>query len=185
MKHLKTIVYPAAAVVGLVTGALIARFALHMDVIMVVAVGIMADIVAGVVARGVVHVATKDLGAPFLASFVWHAVTAALVVWFVFNTSEAVQTTLTFAILASTANALGFRFIISEDKADTMPSRRERIAELAATLRYRMMDDGITPNLNAPLCVDPDGNHLTPAEADARGLGALYGEALEYIKTLV
>ena len=71
---------------------------------------------------------------------------------------------------------------------DTESSKQQPIADsietLASTLRYRYLDDGVTPNYDSPLCYY-EGNALTAKEADKKGLGAMYASAMEYIKTLV
>lgn len=185
-KFIKPLVYVLPVIVFMVGATLITKFAAHKDIILAVSIGVISGLGANVVARLVWHIVRKDLDESFLASEVWYAIVVGLVAWLVFNTSSAIQTMLVFGLMTAIVNAFGFRFI-SEPRETDAPilSRKEKIMELAKTLRYKYMEDGKTPNLNEPLCVDADGNHLTPVEADAQGLGSIYAEAIEYIKTIV
>lgn len=190
MKIRNIAIYIASVVVPMAIAALVCKLALHMDIVMTVFIGLAAGFLGGIVCRLVWHAVKNDWTQSFGASIIWETICFGLFTWLVFNTSGAIQTSLVFGIIASAVNAFGFCFIAgSREKVlapvEKEPSRKEKISELAQTLRYKFMEDGITPNLDAPLCVDADGHHLTPAEADGRGLGAQYAEAIEYIKTIV
>lgn len=194
----KILAYSVPTFVAALTATLVSALPVGMGWVMGVAIGILAGMTANLIARLVWHIVKHEMGQAFLASEVWYALLTGAFAWFVFNTSTAVQTSLVFVMLGCEVNALGFRWIY-KDGADPMPemekaekkaeakepSRKEKISALASSLRYKFMDDGVTPNLDAPLCVDEDGHHLTPAEADGKGLGAQYAEAIEYIKTIV
>lgn len=190
----KVYLYPVVGVVSALVTVLISALAVGQDVftsILIAGLVASASILIARVAWAIVHDEADD---SFVASEVWGVVAVGLYAWFIWNTSESVQTSLVFGIIAAVVNAVGFRFIaernekVYESVAKTQPApmtRKEKITELAETIRYKYMPDGVTPNLDAPLCVDEDGRHLTPAEAESKGLGALYAEAIEYIKTIV
>lgn len=193
----KVYIYPASAAVPAIATALISILAFHVPVVEGILLGVLAVMVGIIIARLVVAILDKKIFDSFVASEVWGAIGAGLFGWFIFNTSEAIQTTLVFGMITCAINAFCFRFIAEKREVETvkviaeapktMPemTRKEKVAKLAGEMRYKLMDDGVTPNLDAPLCVDEDGHHLTPVEADEKGLGALYAEAIEYIKTIV
>lgn len=189
----KTLIYSGAVVVPGIAVGLILALAAHMNVVLAVFLGLFASLCGAEVCRIIMHAVYRDWSDSFIASAIWQTVAVGLFAWLCFNTSEAIQTMLVFGIITAAINSIGFRFIAQpreeaiEPKAVAVkePSRKEKIAELVETLRYKFMPDGVTPNLDAPLCVDEDGHHLTPSEADKKGLGAMYAEAVEYIKTIV
>lgn len=187
----KTVAYSVFTFVAFLTATLVTACALYMGWFMGIFIGIFAALCANVLTRMVWHLVKNDLSEAFLASEIWYAIYVGLFGWFVFNTSAPTQTSLVFVMLGCAVNALGFRFICKGEIAPVPemekkePTKKEKVAELCKTLRYRFLEDGVTPNLDAPLCVDEDGRHLTPSEADAKGLGAQCAEAIEYIKTIV
>ena len=191
----KVYLYPVVGVVSALITVLICALALGQDVFTSILIAWLSAAACILVARGGWAVTNKEVNDSFVASEIWGVVAVGLYAWFIWNTSEAVQTSIVFGTIAAVINSVCFRFIagknekiceMAEGTAPVVPmTRKEKISELAETIRYRFMPDGVTPNLDAPLCVDEDGRHLTPAEAEANGLGALYAEALEYIKSIV
>lgn len=191
----KIYVYPLSGLVPAIATALITILAVKLDVFTGISLGILALATGILTARLCFAIVKKGLYDSFIASEVWFAIGVGLYAWLIFNESVAVQTILVFSIMACAMNAIGFRFIAEKNEKEiesaaapvVVPelSKKEKVAKMASEIRYRFMDDGVTPNLDAPLCVDEDGRHLTPAEADEKGLGALYAEAIEYIKSIV
>lgn len=189
-KTQKTVIYSLAAVVCGVACGLILGLAKHIGVTLSVFYGIFAAGVGALVARFVLHLVHKDTDDRWKATMVWGVIACGLWLWLILNTSAAIQTVLVFAITAAVLNYVGFRFIAKPDDVKAVveetrvETRKEKIDRLAREMRYKLLEDGKTPNLDEPLC-RIDGSDLTPQEAFDAGHGAEYAEAIEYIKTLV
>ena len=197
-KTIKAWLYPLVAVIGGVACYLILSLALHLDKVYSAFYGVFTAWVAFLLARFCLHLIYKDSDDRWKATMVWGVIAAGLFLWLILNSSRDIQTALVFSVLTSVINYCGFQWIAKSEDAAAVVSevepvlapetktetKSQKIARLAGELKYRYLEDGKTPNLDAPLCL-VDGVALTPKEADAKGYGALYARAIEYIKTLV
>ena len=187
MKNIKYWLYPVCGIVPFLALSLPLIFGAGLPASYGICYGLLLGAFSIWTARLILHCVTKATSRSFIASQVWYAITLVLFVLFILNESSSVQTMLVFGIMASCVNSLGFRFI-AEEKSEDYPakseSRKDAIERLASTLRYRYLDDGITPNYDSPLCYY-EGNALTAKEAEKKGLGAMYASAIEYIKTFL
>lgn len=195
-RSLKAWLYPVTSLVAGGVCFLALHLALHMDIVYSVFYAVFAAAVTFLLVRLIVHLVYKDTDDRWKATMIWGVIATGMFLWLILNTHRDIQTVLIFAVLVSTINFCGFRWIAKSETATAAVSemsaaievktetRAEKIERLASTLKYRYLEDGKTPNLDAPLCL-VDGVAVTPKQADERGYGALYANAIEYIKTLV
>lgn len=179
--------YPVVSVVIGVACYLILFFAVHLDAVYAVFYSIFASGVAFGVARLILHVIAKDKSDSFKATMVWLSIALGLFLWLILNPYSWMQTVLVFAIMTAVLNYFGFRFIAKPEdviSSIAVETRKEKIERLAREMKYELAEDGTTPLLDKPLCL-VDGVALTPKEADELGYGAVYANAIEYIKKIV
>lgn len=187
MKNIKYWLYPLCGIVPFLALSLPLIFGAGLSSSYGICYGLLLGTFSIWIARLILHCVTKATSNSFVASQVWYAITLVLFVLFILNENSSVQTMLVFALIATCVNSFGFRFFSGEENVDLpvkAESKKDAIERLASTLRYRYLDDGVTPNYDSPLCYY-EGNALTAKEADKKGLGAMYASAIEYIKTLV
>ena len=129
------------------------------------------------------HTVKADWNVSLVASKIWQIAASAFIVWMIVTDKWSSMTTAIGFLMLSTVNALGFRFVCTDNAKFVSDKRADKVERLASTMMYKVDQDG-KEIVSEPLCI-VDGMAVTPAEARRKGCTAIADAAYKYIESIV